>query len=250
MATVPEPDPFAPSIEIYVRPAMNKDAAGLTAVYNYYIAHSNIPEDQTAITEQDMLAIIENARDDKLPFMVAVKGRVPPVADAQGRPGPKKYILPQFEVVVGFALTEIFNFGFAGGRNGRSRATANLQLFVHHEYSHKGVGRNLLDCLIHSMTPAYGFKNAVNWINPDNDKTYYSEGRAQWHQMYFQVPVDGKQDPNFAHIQEFLGRFYFKETARLASAVRKSPNPGPAKFLDLVIFQCEATNEHDFPAFT
>jgi len=124
-----EHNPFSPTIPIYIRPAMEKDAAGLAAVYNYYVTNSVVPEDQEAVTEADMVAMIQGARDEQLPFIVAIKGGEPPIADAQGRRGVKNYILPQFETVVGFALTEIFNFGFSGKRTGRSRATANLQLY-------------------------------------------------------------------------------------------------------------------------
>jgi L-amino acid N-acyltransferase YncA len=243
-----ESNPFSPSIDMYLRPALEKDASSIATIYNYYINNSIIPEDQEVIQESDVLYLITSAKDMKLPFVVAVRGREPPTADAQGRPAPKT-IMPQFESIIGFAFTEIFNFGFSGSRNGRSRATANLQLYVHIDWTHKGVGRNLLDRLIHSMNPAYAFMGTASWINPENNKTYDSKNLVKWHQMFFQFPVDGKNDQTFYRVREFLAKFFFTDVARLRSGVRKSIHPGPAKFVDLVIFQAEATNAEDFDVY-
>lgn len=220
--------------------------AGIAAVYNHYIENSNIPEDQEPIVEDDILHVLENAATYDLPILVAVKGKKPPLDDALGRRGYVSPILPQFEHVVGFALAEVFNYGFSGKITGRSRANANLQLYVHHEYIHRGIGRNLLDRLIHSITPSYTFKNSAGWCNPGGDKKYHSESLVRWHQIFFQLPVYGKDDQNYIRVKKILSYFFFEETVRIGAAVRTNVHSEPAKFADLVIFQADAQPRGDF----
>lgn len=98
LANMPEePNPFAPEIDIYLRPVEFKDAANLAVIYNHYVMNSTIPEDQEKITAENMSEIIRVIKQEKLPFIVAVKGRMPTPNDAQGRQGSKKVIMPAIE---------------------------------------------------------------------------------------------------------------------------------------------------------
>lgn len=242
-----EPNPFAPTIDIYLRPADDKDAADLAVIYNHYILKSNIPEDQEKIGTEDALWLIQNARETKLPFIVAVKGREPSFSDAQGRPGAsKKAMLPVVEQVVGFAYPERFNYGITAKSTGRSRCTLNLQLYVHPEYTRKGVGRNLLDRLIHCLTSAYAYKNGAPWINPNNDSIQEANGGGMYHQVQFQVPVEKLNDPDIEWVSKFLRKFWFKKEATLPSVGRSTIQGHFVKFLDLVILQSEIKNELEF----
>jgi hypothetical protein len=92
-----EPNPFAPQIDVYLRPVEYKDVADLTVIYNHYVMNTNIPEDQEKIAIEDMSEIIRITKAEKLPFIVAVKGRMPTSNDAQGRSGSKKVIMPAVE---------------------------------------------------------------------------------------------------------------------------------------------------------
>ncbi|PVH86986.1 hypothetical protein DL98DRAFT_510431 [Cadophora sp. DSE1049] len=242
---------------MYMRPAEEKDAANIVDIYNWYISNSTIPEDQEPITEEDGKWLINQAKDDKLPFLVAIKGRQPTDVDAQGRCSPK-IMLPACEQVIGFCFPERFNYGYAG-RVARSRATVNLQLYVHNEYTRKGVGRNLLDRLIHCLNPGYAYKNAAAWINPSNHKLYETEGAGLFHQLLFQIPVEHKNDPNIAWLTKFLLKFLFKENVfregdkehpkRLTSVCRSTTKGRMAHFLDLAIFHYEARQEGEFDPY-
>jgi GNAT superfamily N-acetyltransferase len=121
------------------------------------VKNSNIPEDQAEILEDDMGAVIGLCKQEKLPFIVAIKGNAPSFTP-QSRYAPSaKPAMPQFEVVVGFGFGQTYSYGLglSGIREGRSRATAELQFYVHPEYTRKGVGRSLLDRLIQVMSPSY-----------------------------------------------------------------------------------------------
>lgn len=251
LALNPEPNPFAPAIEVYMRPATILDAAGIAEIYNYYVEKSNVPEDQAKISVDDAKAMVINAQNEQLPFIVAIRGKKPASHDKQGRPGvTNKATMPLYEAVVGFANAETFNYGFSGARNGRSRATTNLQLYVHVDFRRKGIGRNLLDRLSHILNPGYGYENACPWSNPGNSKVNEAGGSGNWHQMLFQLPVLGQNDPNYAAVKDFLHKkFLFAERTRLRAVARSSTVLGPAKFLDVVYFQAEAAPETDFDPF-
>lgn len=256
IAALPEePNQFAPAIDMYLRPAEEKDVADIAAIYNHYIVSSIIPEDQQKVTPEDMLEVLKITKMDKLPFIVAVKGRAPTFNDAQGRPGSsKKAIMPAVESAIGFSFSERFNYGFAGKWNGRSRATANLQLYVHPDYTRKGVGRNLLDRLIHCITPSYAYRNGCSWINATDNRVNESSGGGLFHQVLFQVPVEPKDDPTIDWLSKFLFKFYFKENdpkdRKRLKAVCRSPTTGNgAHFLDLAIFQYETLQDGEFDGY-
>jgi L-amino acid N-acyltransferase YncA len=249
----PEPNPFSPKIEMYIRPAMEKDDQGIAKIYNEHAVGSIIPEDQERLDPSFAKHIVETLRDERLPFIVAVKGRMPSLNDAQGRSGPSKEAnLPLSEAIIGFAFAERFNYGFAGGVKGRSRATLNLQLYVHPDHKKNYVGQNLLDRLMHLLTPARAFRNACDWLNPENNKIYEPGDSGRWHQVIFQIPTrkDPKDDPNIKWLSNFLyNKFHFKEEGCLPSVARSRPYGGQGKWLDLVIFQTEACHGDEWTGY-
>lgn len=85
--------------------------------------------------------------------------------------GRGKVALPQNESVVGLAYAQSYCFGLGRGK-GRSRTTADLQLFVHQDFTRKGVGRSLFDRLIQCLSHSYGARDGYAWLNTDeNDPT-------------------------------------------------------------------------------
>lgn len=249
IAYEPEPNRFAPKIDIYLRPATLSDALDVTKIYNYYICNTNIPEDQSPIFKGDAEFMIKNAQEDGLPFIVAIKGKAPVLHDVQGRPVKnKKASLPACEVVGGFIFAEALNYNVKGNRKGRSRTTANLQLYVAPDSTRKGVGRNLLDHMLHSLKSTHSFENACDWLNVDNDKLY-TEGNLNptFHQLMFQLPVLQKGDPYLEGVTQFLSQNnLFRQEARLFSVGRTAPEYGSPKWLDLVYFQAQAWQSEAF----
>jgi L-amino acid N-acyltransferase YncA len=248
---VDEPNPFSPAIEMYVRPAQQKDAQDIMKIYNHYVATSIIPEDQLPISLEDAKALIDTAQREKLPFVVGVKGRLPPTHDAQGRSHSTKVILPQIETVLGFAFAERFNYAFSGSTKGRSRGTVTIQLYVNSTNTRKGVGRNTLDHLLHCMATAYTFKNACPWINPASDPIHEPNGCGLIHQMIMMVPVEKKDDPNFPWLSNWLyNKFWFKEENRMKSVARSAVAHNTGRMLDVAVLQCELLHEAEFDPFS
>lgn len=119
--------------------------------------NSNAPEDQVEVGDADIGAVIGLCMQEKLPFIVAIKGNAPTFASQTRYSPAAKPPMPQFEVIIGFGFGQTYSYGLglSAIREGRSRATAELQFYVHPEFTRKGVGRSLLDRLIQSMSPSY-----------------------------------------------------------------------------------------------
>lgn len=252
-AKQPEVDPFSPHINMYLRAATPHDSASIAAIYNYYVNKTIIPEDQKPVSVEDIAYCVKSCKGNELPFIVAVKGDLPPTTDAVGRqPFSKSTILPQHEIVIGFAFAEVYNFGINGLRSGRSRSNAVLQLYVDHNHQHKGVGRNLLDRLLHIVSYSYGHRNAAKWANPAKEiaKTYDSGQAERWHSLFFHVPVEKQDDLEFIRVSNFLGKFFFNKECVLRSAARTSTEHEAARFVDLAIFQGSALPADAFAPFT
>jgi len=107
--------------------------------------------------EHNIKHVLDLLEEEKLPFIVAVKGSIPtsPVSRAKNQRGQPKTTSPEGEVIVGFALATSFGYGLNGSRDGRSRAVTDLQFYVHPEYTRKGIGRSLLDRLLQCLCHSY-----------------------------------------------------------------------------------------------
>lgn len=89
-------------------------------------------------------------------MIVAVNGFAPSLPEFKRGQGAKNTVaLPKNEKIVGFAFAGAFAYGLNALRTGRSKNSLELQLYVHPEYTRKGVGRNLLDRLIQCCSCAY-----------------------------------------------------------------------------------------------
>ncbi|APA10626.1 hypothetical protein SS1G_12541 [Sclerotinia sclerotiorum 1980 UF-70] len=245
MAQEPEPNPYAPKIEIYLRPATEADAKQILQIYNHYIIESYIPEDQEPLTESDILYLIQVTKKEKLPLVVAVKGRIP----AQSANPKVRTKVPQYENIIGFGYTEMRGCGIAGKSNGRSRYTHNLHFYTHPDYTRKGVGSCVLDRLLLVSSRAYSSHDGYDWLNHDNDPAYGHGCGARCHQLLIEVPVLRKDDPNYKWVKSFLRKFWFLEEFRLSCVGRSSVLHRAGEWLDVVHFQKELEHEAEFTPF-
>lgn len=239
----PRVDPNAPTISCYLRPAEERDVTGITAIYNHYISDSFIPEDQKRIAEEEMHAVWATARKESLPFIVAIQGP-PPDHNNSYR-----------ETVLGFARADIY-YGLGGGGMGRSRYLGVIEFFTHHQYLRKGIGRSLLDRILCTTSSSYLAKGSYDWVipNPSDNAVYNHFGGGgsprRWHQLLIHRPIEVTNDPDYEWLKDWLqNNFYFFEVARLKSTGRTKPVGAPARWLDLVTFQLEASTPGEFEAF-
>ncbi|QSZ34890.1 hypothetical protein DSL72_007751 [Monilinia vaccinii-corymbosi] len=245
MEIEPEPNPFAPKIEIYLRPATETDVKQILQIYNHYIAESYIPEDQEPLIESDILFLIEITKQQKLPFVVAVKGRIP----TQSKNPKVRMKVPQYENIVGFGYTEMRGCGIAGKSSGRSRYTHNMHFYVHQDYTRRCVGSCVLDRLLKVSSRAWSGHDGYDWLNFNNDPAYEHGCGARCHQMLIEVPVLAKNDPNYEWMKNFLRKFWFMEEFRLRCVGRTSIAQRAGEWLDVVHFQKELEHEAEFTPF-
>ena len=222
-----------PKIDIYLRPAQMKDISGITSIYNHYVLNSIIPEDQTLVTEQDMESLLKDAQEQGLPFIVAIKGRVPPGGSIKSA-----------EHVLGFAHTDFLNYSNGGTHKGLSRFTGVIQLYVEPNHTRKGIGRSLMDRILVCSSSTHASKEGYDWISPNAKEAavYGQQGGAhKFHQLLIHRPIEVKEDPDHEWFKQWLhSKFFIEEVARLKSVARSSSRGTTARMLDVLIFQFEA----------
>lgn len=232
------PHPFAPKIPIYLRPAQKKDIPGITAVYNSYTLHSIAVEDQEFVGPENISDRLANIREELMPFVVAIKGKVP----RDGRP-------TEDEMVLGFGFAEGF-YGLRGSsRGGRSRYTATIEFYVHMEYLQNRIGHSLLDSILLGMNPVYANHGGYDWINPmREDQELYTNPKRRYHQIMIYRAFEAKDDPNYGWMKTWLAQYRFFEAARLQSVYRSTVRLAGPKFCDKVIFQLNNDLEAEYVA--
>lgn len=183
--------------------------------------------------EKSIQELLNICQQEKLPLIVAISGglsRTP----------------ANNEVVVGFALARAYQYGLGGLRTGRSRTTAEVQLYVHKDFTHKGVGRCLLDRITQCLSFAYGAKDGYPWMNPGDNPIYKPGGKIYLHQILIQLPILSKDDPNIEWISAFLRKYWYIDEGRIERVGRTSPDSDISKFLDIVLFFSQAMPEAEF----
>ena len=250
------------------RPATANDAKGIALIYNHYVLHSLATEDQVPIPDDKVAYLIGFVRQENLPFIVAVKGKMPLPSTGKSTQS-KKVSLPQFENIIGFGYAESYGYGLSGGRGGRSRYTASLHFYVHPQQTRLKVGQSLLDRLIQSLSYGYGYadlfylhasfvlftnhalqraKDGYDWMDPKNDPIYVCGGIQKLHQLVIQYAIEQKNDPNYVWMKRFLRRYFFDEEGRIHRIARSQASGPGAKFADVVFFCKEVAAENEFGA--
>lgn len=156
-------------------------------------------------------------------------------------------LLPQNEAIVGFAFAQPFCFGIGGKTTGRSRTTADIQFYVHSNFTRKGIGRCLLDRLVQCMSFAYGAKDGYSWMDfGSDDQVYKRDGTHYFHQLLIQLPMKAK-DANVEWLTAFLKKYWFLPDVKISRAGRTAADSNQSEFLDTTLFCYEAMVVSDFP---
>ncbi|KAG9248291.1 hypothetical protein BJ878DRAFT_62765 [Calycina marina] len=248
------PHEHAPKVDCYLRPSQPSDTAQIAAIYNYYVQNSHVTEDQENITESAIQSLGAKLKQEKLPFIVVVKGNAP--QSQHSCSGQPKVLILKGETVLGFALAHSSTYGFGGLRTGRSRFNVKAEVFVHHEYLRNKLGRSLMDKLL-QCTSLHSGSNAYKWVNPDPSNLVYEVGGLiPLHTM--SVSLVGPQtsrskadDAEFRWKKEFLLSLLYQEQGMLKRASRTTKDgniycPTPM-FLDNIIYTKYLTTEKEVP---
>jgi L-amino acid N-acyltransferase YncA len=161
---IPTPNPHIPRINIYLRPAVRSDIPQLQDIYNSYVSNSVRPAELRPISYSDMLNRWRDTTDEKLPFIVAVS------KSAKINRG----ISNAVEKVVGWASATDWV-----GRHAIERFTVELEIYIHQQHLHLGVGKCLMDKLIDSTDRGHMTRKGYPFACAPEFQHGYSAGGAR-----------------------------------------------------------------------
>ena len=87
------------------------------------------------------------------------------------------------------------------------RFTYELELFVARAHLHKGVGKSLMDRMIHLVDPGYSAKGQAPWITFEDD---YIRDSVNRHVKVITAPIPHPQDSLPNEMVQFMQKFDFK----------------------------------------
>ena len=161
---IPIPNPHTPRINIYLRPAVRSDIPQLQDIYNFYVKNSVRAAELHPISYSDMLNRWTDSTDEKLPFIVAVS------KSAKLNRG----IGNAIEKIVGWASATDWV-----GRHAVERFTVELEIYVHQQHLHQGVGKCLMDKLIDSTDRGHIARKGYPFTCAPEVRHGYSAGGAR-----------------------------------------------------------------------
>ena len=138
------PNDHAPAANIYLRPAEMRDMPQVTLIHNYYDERSACATELAKGEEIYWRTRFQEAWDERNPFLVAVHMGQKATKDD---PNPNRRFS---ETIVGFAFAADY-----GLQHTVWKFTVELELWVHHDYLHQGIGRTMLDRMLGALDPGY-----------------------------------------------------------------------------------------------
>ena len=190
---------------ICVRPASRADMAQVADIFNYYVSESPRTTELEPVTVQTMEERFYTAFHDKLPFFVAISMR-PPVK--KGKRGVRGVYS---EKILGFVLSQDFSAITLA-----ERYTSELELYVHPEWRHRGVGKSLLDKVLEVCDPGWSPRQGY-YFECDQDVAYKygNGGQRDLANLIFVIRHYNKvlpgDEPDYEWIKEWLAGYGFEE---------------------------------------
>ena len=214
---VAPPNPHVPLANIYIRPAQHSDMRQVSVIYNQYVRTSPMISDLTDTDEYEWRSRWQTAKDEKLPFLVAVliNGQaLDQKADElhaawYGRPsrpqnrGVRNKARAQAtkeEIIVGFVLAEDF-----GSKVSAFQHTAELQVFVHDRHLRLGVGKTLIDRILPALDANHISRQGTKFL-AENELDYEVGGLRQIRRIIMNLAFFEKERPAIEWIGTWIAK--------------------------------------------
>ncbi|MCJ1308900.1 hypothetical protein MMC25_002555 [Agyrium rufum] len=228
------PSAATPKINIYLRPAEKRDAQQLAWLYNSYVQFSArvLEEEETAA--ELWIEQILTAETEHLPFLVAArrskshersqeqnaigKGTFSRrKADFKKKYGEGRSLYD--EDIVGFAYAEDY-----GGKKTSMKNTVEMYIYVKPEQYGLGVGKTLMDKLMHALDYGHSWGSGCTFLGEDSARYEYGGDREPKHIVmqigYFLTPRDTIE---FEKLRDYVvKRWAFEHTGTLPSIGEKN----------------------------
>lgn len=159
------PNPHRPKINIYLRTARRNDLPQITDIYNYYVTNTVYVPERDVRTMAMMEDRLRTSIDENFSWIVAVLKNNAAGKAAGPCNGPAVMCDPQ-ETVVGFGYTDDYV-----DRDSAYGYTADVELYVHPSYLHRGVGKSLMDRMVFLLDPGHKSYDAVEWCGSQPEHT-------------------------------------------------------------------------------
>lgn len=161
------PNPHAPAVNIYLRPAEFKDMGQVMKIYNDYVSKTTFVLHLDPVDELYWRSRLQEAEDEKNPFLVAIH-----MGEKSCR-HQGDIIRKKQENVVGFAVAANF-----GSKDTLYHSTVELELMVHDKFYRQGIGRTLLDRILAALSPDHNLLECAPFL-PHNDISHWIRGGSR-----------------------------------------------------------------------
>lgn len=185
-----QPIPKAIPGNVYLRPVEFHDSPELVRLVNWYMENSPVSPETQPISEADARDMVQDARNTRLPFIVAVQ-RTPKGSDAA-------------ETVLGYAFLKSYT-DFVSA----NCCTLEMRVYVDHKHKKLHIGRSLIDRLLamrdimHSASAAHVFEASGHNFTPEG---------PSFATVICPIAYPPGKAANYAWIKEWLIReFRFRE---------------------------------------
>ncbi|KAF2276832.1 uncharacterized protein EI97DRAFT_323307 [Westerdykella ornata] len=228
----PVPSIFAhnsmrPAANIYLRPVKATDAPQIMDIYNHYIKTSVVTQEFQERSLADMVNRIESIMQHNLPWIVAVhKG------NTRGR---RNRVLFSAENIVGFAYLDEYSH-----HGSIYRFTADLQIFVHQDHLHHGIGKCLLDRLLSMVHTGYLPKSGYEWACHGEYLKHGCSRRVKVVTVHYPYASNDKGEADLKKMNRFLKFFGFRKAGHLRNVAYKYGN-----VIDVAPFQIVTSESID-----
>lgn len=176
-----------PKINLYLRPALDGDVPGMTEILNWHIANGVRTSELLPISELDMRSRLNMVKQSKLPFIVAIertrKKARQKTARRSDNPDAGYHGVVKDEHVVGWvSATDWSAVDYV------ECISADLELYVAHDYRQKGIGRCLMEAVLDATDRGYMKKGKCDFtVAPEMRHMFSSGGMRDLHKIIFQV---------------------------------------------------------------
>jgi len=150
------PNEHAPAANIYLRPAEFKDMRQVCFLHNHYVLKTACAHDLEETNELYWHARLQETIDEHDPFLVAVHMGSKPITNVCDVHRKKS------ETIVGFAFAADY-----GQQTHAYRFTVELEMWVHRDHLHQGIGRSMLDRMLAALDPGYNLLECAPFLGKD-----------------------------------------------------------------------------------
>lgn len=204
----PPPNKHRPKANVFLKP-MNiaKDLASVYSIYAHYAKDTVFVSDLEPVSMHDFRQRLNWVQSGALPMIVAVES-----IGKKSRHGNSAQ-----EKIVGFAVADEDE-----GRATQQSHIACLEVYVHHDYLGKGIGKNIVDRMLYLLDPMYHVVSDVVWDAHPDDLDYNTPGgRRVIGTVRAVLYYDNDDRTRCSWINEWLKQYGFDKQADFTKAGMK-----------------------------